>query len=181
MYFKLVSSFSCLFTPRLSFFSWYFSPLRTERSKVMDEKEAADEPSWKEQREYAATEEEKKVSIFFPFYTKVNVFWRFHTAQYCHKGIFKNVTWFLQFSRLKYKSHLSGLCLKCYRCMRSNSKTLTHLNFLSVYLLVWFSLVFCFWSWRVDCNSCHWCTTLFFKSSGQSVITSPRSWTDPHK
>lgn len=38
----------------------------------MDEKEAADEPSWKEQREYAATEEEKKVSIFFffSFYTK---------------------------------------------------------------------------------------------------------------
>lgn len=40
----------------------------------MDEKEATDEPSWKEQREYAATVEETKVSIYnIQFYTKVNV------------------------------------------------------------------------------------------------------------
>nr|QNQ79867.1 supervillin [Siniperca chuatsi] len=35
---------------------------KTDKSKVMDEKEATDEPSWQEQHEYAATVEEKKPS-----------------------------------------------------------------------------------------------------------------------
>ncbi|XP_033467237.1 supervillin [Epinephelus lanceolatus] len=36
---------------------------KTDRSKVMDEKEATDEPSWKEQHEYAPTVEEKPSSL----------------------------------------------------------------------------------------------------------------------
>lgn len=36
---------------------------KTDRSKVMDEKDAADEPSWKEQHEYAPTVEEKPSSL----------------------------------------------------------------------------------------------------------------------
>ncbi len=36
--------------------------------------------------------------------------------------------------------------------MHTSSKTLTHLNLGSIYLCVWFSLVFCFWSWHVGCN-----------------------------
>ena len=120
---------------------WHSRLSKTDRSKVMEEKEATDE--------YVVTVEEK-VSSFLP-----------HFIQKSMCKILYNLLlqWYLlKLNRLQHKS-LSlwivpweiiflttavAILKKCFHRVRANSKTVTHLNVGSVYLQVCFSLVFCF-------------------------------------